>query len=182
MLFLPHFHCIDQCLPTGYALLFGAVLALAGCASNTPALKNLESAVPATELIPVTRYGRYTLVELSPTAAQQDLLLQIVDVSIPDTVNASVSDGLRHILQRSGYQLCEGLEANIFSTLPLPAAHYHLGPLMLRDALQTLAGPGWHLYTDHQARQICFIQPITPPEFPPIDLDLPLDITEEEQP
>lgn len=36
------------------------------------------------ELIPVIRYGRYTLVELSPGSAQRDLLLQVIDVRMPD--------------------------------------------------------------------------------------------------
>jgi hypothetical protein len=40
--------------------------------------------------------------------------------------------------------------------LPLPAAHLHLGPMTLRDALLTLAGPAWELHADDRARQICF--------------------------
>jgi hypothetical protein len=43
--------------------------------------------------------------------------------------------------------------------LPLPAAHLHLGPMTLRDALLTLAGPAWELHADDRARQICFERP-----------------------
>jgi type IV pili sensor histidine kinase/response regulator len=43
--------------------------------------------------------------------------------------------------------------------LPLPAAHRHLGPMTLRDALLTLAGPAWELHADDRARQICFERP-----------------------
>ncbi|MQT88088.1 integrating conjugative element protein pill, pfgi-1 [Pseudomonas nabeulensis] len=111
------------------------------------------------ELIPVVRYGRYSLVELTPTPAQRDLLLQIVDVSMPEDARASVGDGLRHVLKRSGYQLCETPHTVIeLYSLPLPAAHLQLGPMTLRDALLTLAGPAWDLHVDDRARQVCFVR------------------------
>ena len=141
----------------------------AGCATPPPPSPVPdEVTAPAPEYIPIARYGRYTLVELTPTAAQQDLLLQVVDVSIPDTLNANVADALRHVLQRSGYRLCNGRETDTLGSLPLPAAHYHLGPLQLRDALLTLAGPARTLHVDHSARRVCFIQPFnTPADAPP---------------
>ncbi len=111
------------------------------------------------EYLPVVRYGRYTLVELAPTAAQRDLLLQIVDVSMPEDVHASVGDGLRHVLKRSGYQLCEsGSVTTELYALPLPLAHLHLGPMTLRDALVILAGSAWDLQIDDMTRQICFVR------------------------
>src|SRR3546814_4872493 len=86
--------------------LLAAVLA-SGCATTaTPLAPDaIEEATPepeAPEYIPVVRYGRYTLVELAPTAAQQDLLLQTIDVSMPEDARATVGDGLRHVLKRSG--------------------------------------------------------------------------------
>src|SRR3546814_20519923 len=68
--------------------LLAAVLA-SGCATTaTPLAPDaIEEATPepeAPEYIPVVRYGRYTLVELAPTAAQQDLLLQNIEVSMPE--------------------------------------------------------------------------------------------------
>jgi type IV pili sensor histidine kinase/response regulator len=64
------------------------------------------------------------------------------------------------VLKRSGYQLCETPSAvTELYALPLPAAHRHLGPMTLRDALLTLAGPAWELHADERARQICFEQP-----------------------
>lgn len=156
----------------------------AGCATSPPPPPVAdEIAVPAPEYIPVARYGRYTLVELTPTAAQQDLLLQVVDVSIPDTLNANVADALRHVLQRSGYQLCNGRETDALGSLPLPAAHYHLGPLQLRDALLTLAGPARTLHVDHSARRACFIQPFnTPAGAPPATADTAPGAVGEPQP
>jgi len=107
--------------------------------------------------IPVVRYGRYTLVELVPTAAQQDLLLQVIDTSMPAISSATVGDALRYTLLRSGYRLCENdAQADALYALPLPTAHASLGPLTLRDALLTLAGPAWDMRVDHGARQVCF--------------------------
>jgi type IV pili sensor histidine kinase/response regulator len=135
---------------------------VAGCATP-PAPSPVPAEVAAPDLdqeyVPVVRYGRYTLVELTPTAAQQDLLLQVVDVAIPRTLHASVGDALRHVLRRSGYQLCSGRDTDALGSLPLPAAHYHLGPLQLRDALRTLAGPARTLHIDHSTRSVCFSQP-----------------------
>ncbi|MCO6055784.1 PilL N-terminal domain-containing protein [Pseudomonas sp. MOB-449] len=130
----------------------------AGCATPPPSPVLDEVVIPEPEHIPVVRYGRYTLVELAPTAAQQDLLLQVVDVSIPDTLNASVGDALRHVLRRSGYQLCSGRETDALNTLPLPAAHYQLGPVPLREALLLLVGPTRTLQVDHVTRRVCFTQ------------------------
>ncbi|MFZ3118192.1 MAG: PilL N-terminal domain-containing protein [Variovorax sp.] len=141
---------------------------VAGCATPPP-LSPVpdpvpdEVAAPAPEYVPVVRYGRYTLVELIPTAPQQDLLLQVVDVSIPGTLHANVRDALRHVLQRSGYQLCSGRDIDALGSLPLPAAHYHLGPLQLRDALLTLAGPARTLHVDHATRSVCFSRLHTAP-------------------
>src|SRR3546814_11740839 len=97
-------------------------------------------------MIPVVRSGRYTLVELAPLAAQRDLLLQIVDVTVPENARASVGDGLRHVLKRSGYRLSQATPATSeFYSLPLPASHLRLGPMTLRDALLTLVGSDWEL-------------------------------------
>lgn len=140
----------------------------AGCATTPPSppplslSKAVESVAPPPAYVPVVRYGRYTLVELAPTEAQRNLLLQVVDVAVPDTLHATVADALRHVLQRSGYRLCSGPETDVLNALPLPAAHYQLGPMALRDALLTLAGPAWQLHADDGARQVCFSPAVTP--------------------
>ncbi|MFJ5483747.1 PFGI-1 class ICE element type IV pilus protein PilL2 [Pectobacterium actinidiae] len=164
------------------SLLVAAAL-VSGCATIAPptAPPPFEEATsaaehPAPEFIPVVRYGRYTLVELAPTAAQRDLLLQVVDLSLPEDARATVGDGLRHALKRSGYQLCQTAHAAIeLYSLPLPAAHLKLGPMTLRDALLTLAGPAWDVEVDDRARQVCFVRPGEPPAAPATELpaDLP---------
>lgn len=140
---------------------------VSGCATTMrpPESDAIEEVTPAPRpeaptYIPVVRYGRYTLVELAPTAAQRDLLLQTIDVSMPEDARATVGDGLRHVLKRSGYGLCQTAHAVIeLYALPLPVAHLHLGPMTLRDALLTLSGPAWELHADDRARQICFERP-----------------------
>lgn len=142
---------------------------LGGCATaSAPAVIESvpdEAAISARvqlepEFIPVARYGRYTLVELAPLTAQRDLLQQVIDVRMPEEARASIGDGLRHVLKRSGYQMCETAHAVIqLYSLPMPAAHLQLGPMTLRDALLTLIGPVWDLEVDDRSRQVCFVQP-----------------------
>lgn len=172
--------------PLGLAVL-SAVMAeailLSGCATSAapptsapaddaPALR-AALPVPATitpdpgvstDLTPVVRYGRYTLIELVPEPAQRDLMRQVVDVVIPANLDINVGDALRHVLRRSGYRLCDTADATALYALPLPAAHLHLGPLILRDALLTLAGPAWDVTVDDGARQVCFRRHPSPVE------------------
>ncbi|HHW1764633.1 TPA: PilL N-terminal domain-containing protein [Pseudomonas aeruginosa] len=175
----PWFHHPERRLLSGFLGLLLSVLA-GGCATTTTQIAPdvVEEASPAPQpeaakFIPVVRYGRYTLVELAPMAAQRDLLLQTVDVSMPEDARATVGDGLRHVLKRSGYQLCETAHAVIeLYALPLPAAHLHLGPMSLRDALLTLAGPAWELHVNDRTRQVCFERTGEPAGTEPI-LELP---------
>jgi len=137
------------------------VILITGCISATvlPIELGTEVSPPLvpSDWLPVARYGRYTLVELTPQAAQHNLLLQVVDVSIPTRPHMTVGDGLRHVLQRSGYVLCDkDPQVAALYELLLPAAHLRLGPMFLHDALLTLAGPAWELQVDERARQICF--------------------------
>ncbi|WP_418655523.1 PilL N-terminal domain-containing protein [Burkholderia pseudomallei] len=109
-------------------------------------------------MIPVIRYGRYTLIELMPDDDQRDLMQQVIDLTIPSASQATVGDALHYVLRRSGYRLCdERVDTTaVLYALPLPAAHEHLGPIMLRDALQLLAGPRWTLLVDDETREVCF--------------------------
>ena len=161
---------------TVLAALAGCVL-VTGCAAtreaNTPtahdappepvAFARTIAPSPEPGLIPVARYGRYTLVEMVPEPAQRDLLRQVIEISIPPTLDASVGDALRHVLLRTGYRLCEAPEAASLFTLPLPAAHLRLGPLPLRDALLALADPAWELSVDDASRAVCFARVATTP-------------------
>jgi type IV pili sensor histidine kinase/response regulator len=135
----------------------------AGCAGSSSVTRlnaDDDLAQPehrAVHPVPVVRYGRYTLVEVRPDAAQQHLLEQIVDISLPRTVETTVGDALHIVLQRTGYRLCDAdTAARVLYALPLPAVHLELGPLTLREALRTLTGPAWTLDVDTAARRVCF--------------------------
>lgn len=108
---------------------------------------------------PVVRYGLYTLVSTQPDAGQRDLMAQIIDVTIPSSMNPSVKDAMQYVMSRSGYSLCpaEAGHVNILYTRPLPAAQYKLGPMTLRNTLQVLSGPAWQVKVDEVARQVCFV-------------------------
>jgi conjugative transfer region protein (TIGR03748 family) len=148
--------------PTSFVLTF----VLAGCSSvpepSAPGPVELEVVQVASQPIWVARQSRYTLVELSPELAQQDLLLQVIDLHLPNGSPLTVGDALRYVLRHSGYQLCVGgPDVQTLFALPLPAAHFQLGPMVLRSALLTLAGPGWTLRVDDLSRQLCFVRATT---------------------
>lgn len=148
-----------------------ALVLVTGCATKPPPIKSaMNSGAPASEtprshppaidehpnIVPVARQGRYTLVEMRPDSSQRDLMLQVINVTIPASIDASVGGAMQHVLLRTGYRLCEAQEAAALYALPLPAAHLRLGPLALRDALATMAGPAWALVIDDFSRQVCF--------------------------
>ncbi|HAN69548.1 MAG: pili assembly chaperone [Haliea sp.] len=102
---------------------------------------------------------RYTVLAATPTAAQQDLLGGIDRIMFPVDV-VTVGDALATALYSSGYRLAATEEADasrdILMPLPLPDAHRRLGPMPLRLALQTLAGPAWRLLEDPVYRLVAF--------------------------
>lgn len=103
----------------------------------------------------VIRAGRYTLIELGPDDGQRDLMQQVIQTSIPPSADATVGEALRFLLSRTGYQICDEQGAQGLYALPLPAAHLHLGPMTLRQALLTLIGPAWVLQVDEASRRVC---------------------------
>lgn len=141
-----------------------ATTCVTACATSAPPTATPPSIPMATRepapppAIPVVRYGRYTLIELAPDDGQRDLMQQVIDLTIPSAANATVGDALHYVLRRSGYRLCDERADStaVLYALPLPAAHEHLGPITLHDALQRLAGPHWTLLVDDKTREVCF--------------------------
>ena len=103
--------------------------------------------------------GRYSLFATTPTEAQADPLQATITVQFPDRVR-TVGDAVKHLLQQSGYRLAGadavGPEAVYLMALPLPAVHRSLGPLPLKRALETLAGPAFYLVEDLVHRLVAF--------------------------
>lgn len=142
------------------------------CASSEPGTPQKTT--------PVLHSGRYTLIDLVAEAPQLDLMQQTVDITFPSPFNATVGDALRYLLLRTGYQLCESPALQPLEALPLPAAHLHLGPLTLRQAIQVLSGPAWTIQVDDSTRRVCFVPPSVPiptPELSPSRAQLALPET-----
>ena len=108
--------------------------------------------------------GRYSLVSAEPSEAQSDLLATTVTVQFPARIQ-TVGEALEYLLQRSGYRLADAParapEMREFLALQLPAVHQQLGPMALRLALSTLAGPTFQLVEDPRHRRVAF-EPCTP--------------------
>ena len=103
--------------------------------------------------------GRYSLFAATPTEAQADPLQGTITVQFPDRVR-TVGDAVKHLLQQSGYRLA-GSEATgptsvYLMALPLPAVHRRVGPMPLKRALETLAGPAYRLVEDPVHRLVAF--------------------------
>lgn len=129
---------------------------------NPPRRGIVDPDVYDNDLIPVEvlRTGRYQLVTTRAPLGQRHLLEQVVNVRVPPSVLTTVGDGIRYTLQHTGFSLCEPTHVHqrwLFSR-PLPATHYRLGPMPLREALQVLAGDAWELEADPVRRQVCYEQ------------------------
>lgn len=131
---------------------------LAGCAAHSgPEAASAPTVIAETQAAQRISQARYTLVSTEPLPEQLDLLAQIIDIRIPANLNPTVGEALRHLLQRTGYSLCaEPSDGPTLYRHALPAAHYQLGPLPLKQALQLLGGPAWQLTVDDRERQVCF--------------------------
>lgn len=130
----------------------------------TESAQSQPESAAITQDIPVVRYGRYRLVELQANAGQRDLLAQVMDITVPQAASqqaVTVADAMRYVLLNSGYRLCDDKSVHPFNALPLPLAHYRLGPVTLKEALAVLAGPGWQMQVDQQRRVICFAPQIS---------------------
>jgi len=103
--------------------------------------------------------GRYSLFAATPTEAQAELLATTMTVRFPGRIQ-TVGEAVRYLLQRSGYRLAHaesiGPDTVALFALPLPAVHRSLGPMTLREALETLAGAAFHLVQDPVHRLVTF--------------------------
>ena len=101
------------------------------------------------------RLDRYTLQPQNPTAEQLDLLATAVETQFPESI-ATVGAAIDYLLERSGYRRIPTESTAAGMSLPLPKVHQHIGPLKLRDALQTIAGPALKLRENVETRVVWF--------------------------
>lgn len=101
----------------------------------------------------------YALVNPVSTAEQNDILAVVVSLKFPSHV-ATVGDAITRLLERSGYRLAFGGNADpelpTLLALPLPQVHRNLSQIRLREALQALAGSAWVLVEDPVNRLVSF--------------------------
>lgn len=101
--------------------------------------------------------GRYATVRALPTQEQVELLSVIVNVVFPASL-VTVGQAMHYLLEPSGYRLSDDVAANparaALLKLPLPKGHRALGPMPLRIALETLAGPAFRLVEDPLRRLV----------------------------
>lgn len=170
---LPRIHTNSASPPLS---IFMVVALLSGCSTSTPykdppltamsaAKMPMAAQYPAIALqiepSPNVRLGRYTKANTSPRPEQLDLLSQVIDIHIPQSLTTNVQHALNYILRYSGYSLCPATsELRQLYMYPLPASHYRLGPITLRNAVVTLAGSAWRPIVDEKARSICFVSRI----------------------
>jgi conjugative transfer region protein (TIGR03748 family) len=119
-------------------------------------LCTLSWSVEAAEEVQV---GRYSSMRPLPTEEQINLLSALVTVRFPETV-ATVGQAVDQLLGPSGYRLAPDSVAEperaALVALPLPEPHRSLGPIPLRTALETLAGPAFRLVEDPVHRLVSF--------------------------
>ena len=103
--------------------------------------------------------GRYSLFAATPTEAQANLLEATITVQFLDRIR-TVGEAVQHLLQQSGYRLADPEatrpESTYLFALALPAVQRSLGPMTLKRALETLAGPAFHLVEDPVHRLVAF--------------------------
>ena len=103
--------------------------------------------------------ARYSTVRAVPTIAQQDPLAASVRTTLPPSV-VRVGEAIAALLAASGYRLADsqaaGPDRETLLALPLPESHRDLGPMPLRLALATLAGPAFVLVEDPVHRLVSF--------------------------
>lgn len=103
--------------------------------------------------------GRYLTIENKPMEAQINLLSQTIQVRFSPKIT-TIGDAINYILRFSGYSLisqdCMSDALKITLSKQLPAIDRHFGPMPLRDALITLAGPAFVMVSDPLNRTIDF--------------------------
>ena len=115
----------------------------------------------ASQLNADTQTGRYISVVDEPTAEQKYVLRFKRSFTFSEDIN-TVGDAMSMLLAEPGYRLGtptsdkESEELLALFKMPLASIHRQLGPMTLKDALETLAGPAWFLVEDPVARLISF--------------------------
>jgi type IV pili sensor histidine kinase/response regulator len=128
--------------------LFAAVLLLLTVGSS------LSQAATAAETVRVARYTQI----VGASEAERDALAIVARLRFPRPVVITVGDGLRYLLQRTGYSVVAGdADAEHLLALPLPESHRQLGPHRVRTLAQILVGDAFWLCADARQRTLSVV-------------------------
>lgn len=104
--------------------------------------------------------ARYSTQAPVPSPNQQQLLDAVIPSLRLGPDVRTVGEAIQRVLAGSGYSLARGVvtdpEQPKLLSLALPQAHRRFGPIAIRHALTTLAGPGWQLVVDPVHRQVAY--------------------------
>lgn len=98
---------------------------------------------------------RYTLTKVEPQGDQRQPLTSILTMNFGIDVR-TVGEAITETLNGSGYRWEQHVDDPGLTALPLPSVVRNLGPIRLKDALETIAGPAWTLEVDDLHRTIWF--------------------------
>lgn len=107
----------------------------------------------------VTPIARYLSVQNQPLPEQKNFLQQVFQVHFSRDVR-TIGDAVHYLLRPSGYRLADEhflpKEAQSLLLQPLPEVNRKLGPMRLKDGLETLVGFPFNLVIDPVHRLIGF--------------------------
>ena len=97
--------------------------------------------------------NRYSFQKHSAPPHQADLLSAVIETRFPQNV-VTVGAAIDYMLERSGYRFIPTEATAAAMALELPAVHRSIGPLPLRTAISTVAGPAWRLRENSEKRTV----------------------------
>ncbi len=107
------------------AMTFAGALVLSGAAAADP------------EAVRVARYSQL----VGADRTERDPLAIVAALRFPREIVVTVGDGLRYLLQRTGYSVVAGdTDSEHLLALPLPESHRQLGPHRVHALAQILVG------------------------------------------
>lgn len=98
---------------------------------------------------------RYTLTKVEAQGDQRQPLTAILTMNFGIDIR-TVGEAITETLNGSGYRWEQHGDDQTLASLPLPSVIRNLGPVRLKDALETIAGPAWTLQVDELRRTVWF--------------------------
>lgn len=140
-----------------FCLLIGAMVLLASPLQAQPSFFMPDDNAAADRAATDTRTGRYARTRSTPTTAQHDPLSALVEARLSGGMH-TLGEAFESLLRGTGYLLVARppRDMQLLLSRQLAVVHRFLGPISVRSALRTLAGPQWDLVEDPVHRLVAF--------------------------